>query len=424
MFIDKADIHIRSGKGGDGAMSFRREKYVPNGGPDGGDGGKGGDVILKADAAVNSLTSFRFQRSFHAENGEPGGAYRRSGKAGADIVIKVPVGTVVFDNETSHMMFDFVEDGQTFVAARGGRGGQGNQHYATPTRQAPKFSKPGSEAEEKTLLLELKIIADVGLIGFPNVGKSTLLSRVTNARPKIADYHFTTLSPNLGMVQYKNAQEFVLADIPGLIEGANAGLGLGHEFLRHIERTRLLVHVIDASGSENRDPKADFDVINNELFSYSPRLKDIRQIVVLNKCDLIKDEMALYGLIEHFTRLKYDVFAISAAADQEFGALLDKIVERLSEAPKTPLFLTQEEIALHAPRAEDAYNIDVVDGVYYVTGPMMKRLLATVNLEDSESAAYFQRVLKNKGVFGALEKMGIQDGETVDINGVEFEYYR
>jgi GTP-binding protein len=288
MFIDKAEIYVRSGKGGDGSMSFRREKYVPNGGPDGGDGGKGGDVILMADASVNSLTAFRFKKSFHAENGEPGGAYRRSGKGGEDIVIKVPIGTVVFDNETSHMMFDFIEDGQTFVAARGGRGGQGNQHYATSTRQAPKFAKPGDEAEEKTLLLELKIIADVGLIGFPNVGKSTLLSRVTNARPKIADYHFTTLSPNLGMVRYKNAQEFVMADIPGLIEGANEGMGLGHEFLRHIERTRLLVHVIDASGSEHRDPKEDFDIINNELFSYSLRLKDLRQIIVLNKCDLMR----------------------------------------------------------------------------------------------------------------------------------------
>lgn len=424
MFIDKAEINIKSGKGGDGAMSFRREKYVPNGGPDGGDGGRGGDVIMLADASVNSLTSFRFKKNFYAQNGEPGGPYNRSGKAGEDIVIKVPIGTVVFDNETSHMMFDFVEDGQMFVAAGGGRGGQGNQHYATATRQAPKFSKPGNEAEEKSLLLELKIIADVGLIGFPNVGKSTLLSRVTNARPKIADYPFTTLTPNLGMVMYKNAADFVIADIPGLIEGANTGLGLGHEFLRHIERTRLLVHVIDASGSENRNPKEDFAVINKELFNYSPRLKDIGQIVVLNKCDLIEDEMVLYELKQYFMQQKYDVFAISAASDQAFEALLDKIVERLSEAPKMPLFLTQEEIALHAPKAADAYDINKADGVYYVTGPMMKRLLATVNLEDDESRAYFQRVLKNKGIFHALEKMGITDGETVDINGVEFEYYK
>jgi GTP-binding protein len=424
MFIDKAEIYIISGKGGDGSMSFRREKYVPNGGPDGGDGGKGGDVVLTADASVNSLTAFRFNKNFHAENGEPGGAYKRSGKAGMDIVIKVPIGTVVFDNETSHMMFDFIEDGQTFIAARGGRGGQGTQHYATSTRQAPKFAKPGDDAEEKNAGSGTQNYRRCRPDRFPERRQVDVIVPCDERPAENCGLSFHDAIAQSGHGALKNAQEFVMADIPGLIEGANEGMGLGHEFLRHIERTRLLLHVIDASGSEHRDPKQDFDIINNELFSYSPRLKDLRQIIVLNKCDLIEDETALYDLKQYFTQKGYDVFAISAAADQEFGALLDKIVERLAEAPRRLCSSRRKRLRCMRPKPK-TLTISISSTAYYfITGPMMKRLLATVNLEDGESAAYFQRVLKNKGIFGALEKMGIKDGETVDINGVEFEYFR
>ncbi|MDR2519935.1 MAG: GTPase ObgE, partial [Eubacteriaceae bacterium] len=308
MFIDKIAITIRSGKGGDGAVSFRREKYVPNGGPDGGDGGKGGSVLLVSDASLNSLSAFRYRRSFIAAPGQNGSGNCRSGKDAEDLTIPVPVGTAVFDASTGEAIFDFVESGQSFAALKGGRGGKGNQHFATPTRQAPKFAKPGDESVERRLLLELKTIADVGLIGYPNVGKSTLLSKVTHAKPKIADYHFTTLSPNLGVARHKNASEFVVADIPGLINGASGGAGLGLDFLRHIERTRLLVHVIDAAGSEGRDPMQDFRAINQELFAYSERLKDRPMAVFLNKADLVTGKEALEDLRMGFEKVGYRAF--------------------------------------------------------------------------------------------------------------------
>lgn len=424
MFIDKIDITVISGKGGDGKVSFRREKYVPNGGPDGGDGGSGGSIILKADATLNNLGAFRFKRKFAAENGQDGMANRCSGKNAPDLIINVPIGTAVFNKENGRLMCDLTENGQEFVAAKGGRGGQGNQHYATSTRQAPKFSKPGNEAEEKTLTLELKTIADVGLIGFPNVGKSTLLSRVTNARPKIADYHFTTLSPNLGIVRYKDADDFIIADIPGIIEGASEGLGLGFDFLRHIERTRLLVHVIDVSGSEGRDPKEDFDIINEEMFTYSEGLKERKQIVVLNKADLLEDMASADELKSYFDALGYDTFIISAASDAKFEELLDCIIMRLSEVDYTPLLFTEEELKEHNFIEQKDYEIEKEDGVWYVTGKMLERLVPSVNFEDYESLAYFQRVLKNKGVFAELEAMGIEEGDTVDIEGFEFEYYK
>lgn len=424
MFIDKVIIFVKSGKGGDGAVSFLREKYMPDGGPNGGDGGKGGDIILEADNTVTSLGAFRYNKKFAAENGENGGDNNRSGRNAKDTVIKIPVGTVIFNNDTGKLLYDFTEDKQRFTVLSGGRGGRGNQHFATSTRQAPKFAKPGDISLEANLLLELKTIADVGLVGFPNVGKSTFLSRVTNARPKIANYHFTTLSPNLGMVKYKDADEFILADIPGLIEGANEGLGLGHDFLRHVERTRLLIHVLDAASSEGRDPKEDFDIINNELFSYSEKLRQRPQIIALNKIDLMPDEKKAEELKSYFEIKGYKTFLISAATGKGLNALLDYVVSQLPLIEKTPSFFSEEELVIHTPEKTNDFKIRRDGRTFYVTGEMMARILATVNLNDYESAAYFQKVLKYKGVFKALENAGIEDGDTVDINGYEFEYYK
>lgn len=427
MFVDKVKINVKSGKGGDGAVAFRREKYVPNGGPSGGDGGKGGDVIFVANNALNTLEAFRYKRKFAAQAGENGSRSNMSGKDGNDIKIEVPVGTVIFDGQTGQLICDMIENHQEVTVLKGGRGGRGNQHFATATRQSPKFAKPGDEAEEKDLILELKTIADVGLIGFPNVGKSTILSMVTNATPKIANYHFTTLSPNLGIVKYKNSEEFVLADIPGLIEGASDGQGLGHQFLRHVERTRLLVHVLDASSIEGRDPKKDFDIINNELSLYSEKLKERPQIVVLNKTDLInpdEKEEKIKDLTKYFEDKGYKVFNSSAAMNEGLDKIMDCIVELLPETPKTPLFFTTEEKVIYAPKAEKEYEIEVENNVYYVEGKMMRRLIKSVNLEDYESSMYFQRVLKNKGIFEEMEKMGIKDGDIVNIEGFEFEYYK
>ena len=423
MFIDKVTINVKSGKGGDGAISFLHEKYMPDGGPNGGDGGRGGDIILQADASITTLGAFRYKRKFAAENGENGKAKKCSGKNADDLIIKVPIGTVIFDADSGQLLCDMLEDQQQFTVLKGGRGGRGNQHFATSRRQAPRFAKPGDIAQSMNLLLELKTIADVGLIGFPNVGKSTFLSRVTNARPKIANYHFTTLSPNLGIVQYKNADEFILADIPGLIEGASDGAGLGHDFLRHVERTRMLIHVIDASGSEGRDPKADFDIINNELRSYSEILQLRPQIVALNKIDLMQNETG-QQLQKHFEDMGYKTFLISAATGEGINALLDQVVTILPETEKTPAFFTPEEIVVHTPKRTDEFKIYKENDVYYVTGDMMQRILGTVNLNDYESSTYFQRVLKNKGVFAALEKAGIQEGDTVNICDYEFEYYK
>ena len=402
---------------------FLHEKYMPDGGPNGGDGGRGGDIILQADASITTLGAFRYKRKFAAEDGEDGKPKKCSGKNADDLIIKIPIGTVVFDADSGKLLCDMVEDQQQFTALKGGRGGRGNQHFATSRRQAPKFAKPGDIAQSMNLLLELKTIADVGLIGFPNVGKSTFLSRVTNARPKIANYHFTTLSPNLGIVQYKNADEFILADIPGLIEGASDGVGLGHDFLRHVERTRMLIHVIDASGSEGRDPKTDFDVIYNELRSYSEILQQRPQVVALNKIDLMKNETG-EQLQRYFEDMGYKAFLISAATGEGINTLLDHVVTILPETEKTPAFFTPEEIVVHTPKKTDEFKVYKENDTYYVTGDMMQRILGTVNLSDYESSTYFQRVLKNKGVFAALEEAGIQEGDTVNICDYEFEYYK
>lgn len=426
MFIDKVTLHLKSGDGGNGIISFRREKYIPNGGPDGGDGGRGGDIILRSDSALNSLSEYRFKHNFVAKNGGNGAAKKCSGLNADNLILKVPVGTVVYDAKSGEFLHDFTAEGEEFVICPGGRGGSGNQHFANSTRQAPNFAKPGDEGVERDVVLELKTIADVGLIGFPSVGKSTFLASVTAAKPKIAAYHFTTLSPNLGMVRYKNAEEFVLADIPGLIEGASEGTGLGLEFLRHVERTRLLVHIIDASGSEGRNPKEDFDIIMNEMTKYSAALTQRPMIIALNKCDLVTDMAEADELVEYFTEKGYTVCKISAATGQGCDELLEQIIRLLSQTPKAPLLFTPAEYVVYAPEAIDEapFEIEKKDGAYFVTGKFPERLLKTVNLTDYESRSYFQKVLKNKGVFSALEKQGIVDGDILNICGVEFEYYK
>ena len=424
MFIDKVTINIRSGKGGDGAVSFQREKYIPNGRPDGGDGGKGGDIVFKADKALNNLVAFKYKRKYFAEDGQNGSAKRCTGRDADGMVIYVPIGTVLFNADTGEFLCDMTEHNQKYVAAKGGRGGNGNQHYATSTRQAPMFAKPGDDAIEMQILLELKTIADVGLVGFPNVGKSTFLSVVTNAKPKIANYHFTTLSPNLGMVQYKDAQDFIIADIPGLIEGANEGLGLGHDFLRHVERTRLLVHVIDVSGVEGRDPKEDFDVINNEMFSYSEKLQLRPQIVALNKVDILGDREKAEEVKQYFENKGYPTFIMSAATGQGTQELLDRIISELAEITVEPLLFEEEDFVINAPIVKEDFVITRDSkGVFFVEGDMIRRLLMTVNLDDYQSNVYFQKVLKNKGVFEELENRGVKDGDTVNLMGYEFEYY-
>ena len=425
MIIDKVDIEVTSGKGGDGAVSFLREKFMPNGGPDGGDGGRGGSVIFKASKDVNTLSDFRYVKRFKADDGEPGQPKKMSGKDANDLYVKVPVGTVIFYN--GKVVTDMTSDGEEFIAAKGGRGGNGNQHYALANRQAPRFAKPGDKGVTRRLTLELKMLADVGLVGFPNVGKSTLLSIVSNARPKIADYHFTTLDPNLGMVRYKNAEDFVMADIPGIIEGASEGRGLGSEFLRHIERTRILIHVLDASGSAGRDPKDDFVKINDELKKYSEKLSARKMIVMLNKADLVPPEKKgeLISLKEYFEDKGYKTFITSTAAHMGINELLDCVIETLKTVDYEPLFFTEGDIDEASMQTDnDSFDVTVTDGVYYVTGDLAERIMGTVNIDDYESLSYLQKLLKGKGILSALENAGVKDGDTVDIVGFEFEYYK
>ena len=425
MIIDKVDIEVTSGKGGDGAVSFLREKFMPNGGPDGGDGGRGGSVIFKASKDVNTLSDFRYVKRFKADDGEPGQPKKMSGKDANDLYVKVPVGTVIFYN--GKVVADMTSDGEEFIAAKGGRGGNGNQHYALANRQAPRFAKPGDKGVTRRLTLELKMLADVGLVGFPNVGKSTLLSIVSNARPKIADYHFTTLDPNLGMVRYKNAEDFVMADIPGIIEGASEGRGLGSEFLRHIERTRILIHVLDASGSAGRDPKDDFVKINDELKKYSEKLSARKMIVMLNKADLVPPEKKgeLISLKEYFEDKGYKTFITSTAAHMGINELLDCVIETLKTVDYEPLFFTEGDIDEASMQTDnDSFDVTVTDGVYYVTGDLAERIMGTVNIDDYESLSYLQKLLKGKGILSALENAGVKDGDTVDIVGFEFEYYK
>ncbi len=422
-FVDKATISVAAGRGGDGAVSFHREKYVAAGGPDGGDGGAGGDIVLQADDNMSTLMDFRYKRKYVAENGMDGQGSRKNGKSGKALVIRVPRGTLVRDAETNEIIQD-MSGGEPFVLCRGGRGGWGNAHFATPTRQVPRFAKAGLEGESHDVVLELKLLADVGLIGFPNVGKSTLLSVVSKAQPKIANYHFTTLYPNLGVVYVNEESSFVMADIPGIIEGASEGAGLGHDFLRHVDRCRLLVHVVDVSGSEGRDPVADFDAINLELSHWSPELSKRPQIVVANKIDIMEDESLLDALREHVEPLGFPVFALSAASHTGTRELVQKIAEKLAELP--PVAVYEPTYVPPAPKidADEPLEIENEDGVWYVTGRWLERLMGNVNFSDYESRMFFDKTLREAGVFAQLEERGVRDGDTVDLYGLQFEYQR
>ncbi len=424
MFVDKATIEIKAGKGGNGAVAFHREKYIAAGGPDGGDGGDGGDVVLVPDANMSTLMDFRYRRKYAAGNGMDGAGKRCTGKRGEDLVIKVPLGTVVRDKETGAIMAD-MSSVDRFVAARGGSGGWGNARFATPTRQAPRFAKAGLPGVEREIILELKLLADVGLVGFPNVGKSTLLSVVSRARPKIADYHFTTLFPNLGVVYAGEGRSFVMADIPGIIEGASEGAGLGHDFLRHIDRCRLIVHVVDASGREGRDPVEDFDIINRELREYSPVLASRPMLVAANKCDLLDGESGerLERLERHVKEAGMPFFKISAAAHMGTEELTKAIAYRLSELPPIAVFepeFVEPEAEVELPEPE----INRENGVWYVDGGWVERLVANVNFGDYESRMYFDRILRDRGVFARLEELGVEEGDTVSVCGIGFEYRR
>ena len=422
-FIDKARIYCRAGKGGNGAVAFHREKYVAAGGPDGGDGGNGGNVVLVVDDNMSTLMDFRYKHRYIAENGMDGQGSRKYGKKGSDLTIRVPRGTVVRDFETNEIIED-MSDGEPFILCRGGKGGWGNTHFATPTRQVPRFAKSGLEGEEHDVVLELKLLADVGLIGFPNVGKSTLLSVVSKARPKIANYHFTTLYPNLGVVYVDEGVSFVMADIPGIIEGAADGAGLGHDFLRHIDRCRLLVHVVDVSGSEGRDPVADFDAINEELKQYSPELATRAQIVVANKTDIMEDDSLLEALRAHVEQFGYPLFALSAASHTGTRELTLKIAEKLSTLP--PVIVYEPEYVKRMPviDASEPLDITVDDNTYLVEGKWLQRLMSNINFSDHESRMYFDKMLRDHGVFAQLEAMGIQDGDIVSMYNLEFEYQR
>ena len=418
MFADRAKIIIRSGKGGDGHVSFRREKFVPDGGPDGGDGGRGGDILFFADPNMHTLLDFRFKNKYSAENGGDGGANRCTGKRGEDLVIKVPVGTVILDDETDRVMADMDRAGETRTLLRGAKGGCGNQHFATPTRQAPNFAKPGMKTDVRKLRLELKTIADVGLIGYPNVGKSSILGVVTSAKPKVGNYHFTTLTPNLGIVR-RFGQDIVLADIPGLIEGAAEGAGLGHDFLRHVERTRLLLHVLDASGSEGRDPVDDMDRINSELDRYGD-LGNRPQILVLNKMDLPGSAENAKRVRMMAEAMEVPVFEVSAATHEGFDALLDETARMLETLP--PVLHYAEEEEPEPDEDLDEFSVEVEDHVFIVSGRGMERLIDSVNFSDQESLNWFHHTLRRLGVIERLRRAGAGEGSTVRIGDMEFDF--
>ena len=423
MFVDRATIKVKAGNGGNGSVSFHREKYVAAGGPDGGDGGRGGDIVLVADANMSTLMDFRYKRKYTAQNGADGTGKRCSGKDGESLVIKVPKGTVVRDKETGAVIKDMSDD-KPYVLAKGGSGGWGNKHFATPTRQAPRFAKSGLSGEAKEVILELKLLADVGLVGFPNVGKSTLLSVVSKAHPKIANYHFTTLYPNLGVVYVDEGVSFVMADIPGIIEGAAEGAGLGHDFLRHIDRCRLIVHVVDISGSEGRDPIEDFKTINEELERYNPELASRRQIVVANKCDIIEDEEIAEKFKSFIKEQGYALYEISAAAHIGVRELVSGIAGELAHLP--PITVYEPEVIEREPEPVSAEDIVInrYDDVWILEGEWLERLVRNVNFSDYESRMYFDRSLRNAGIYDRLEEMGINEGDTVSIFDIEFEYRR
>lgn len=426
MFADRARIIIKSGKGGDGHVSFRREKFVPNGGPDGGDGGKGGDIIFEVDEGLNTLTDYRHRRKFAAQAGEEGGKKNCHGKNGADLILKVPEGTVIKDAESGKVIADMSGDNKRQIILTGGRGGLGNQHYATSTMQAPKYAQPGGESIEIEVQLELKVIADVGLVGFPNVGKSTFLSRVTNAKPKIANYHFTTLNPNLGVVDL-DGNGFVIADIPGLIEGASEGIGLGHEFLRHIERTKVIIHMVDGASVEGRDPLEDIKAINKELEAYDPAILDKPQVIAANKMDVCMEgsEEIIEKLRKEFEPKGIEVFSISAVSGQGVKELLYHVQELLKTCPeKVTVYEPEFDPALRF-FSEEPFTVEVnAEGEYVVEGPRIEKMLGYTNIDSEKGFLFFQRFLKEQGILKQLEELGIEEGDTVRMYGLMFDYYK
>ena len=421
MFIDIAKIKIKAGDGGDGAVAFHREKYVASGGPDGGDGGRGGNVVFQVDDNLSTLADFRYKRKYIAQRGENGRGNRCFGKSAPDLVVRVPRGTLVKDAETGRLIADLSGD-EPQVIAKGGRGGWGNTHFATPTRQTPRFAKPGTPGEELEVQLELKLLADVGLVGFPNVGKSTLVSVVSEAKPNIANYHFTTLTPVLGVVRMGEGNSFVMADIPGLIEGAWQGVGLGHQFLRHVERCRLLVHIVDVAGSEGRDPKEDFKVINEELLKFNPELAERPMLVAGNKCDLATDEQV--EDFRHFVEAQgYAFFPIMAPIREGVDALLNTILEQLSKLPPILRYEAQAPARAEVESLERGkVEITHEDGVYFVKAPWLLKIMNTVDFDETDSLQYFQRVLMHTGVIDALREAGVQEGDTVDLYDLEFDF--
>lgn len=421
MFVDIAKIKITAGDGGNGAVAFRREKYVAAGGPDGGDGGRGGNVVFRVNDNLSTLSDFRYKRKYKAQNGAPGSSGHRNGKKGEDLIIEVPRGTIIREETTGKIMAD-MSDEDEFIAAKGGRGGWGNSHFSTPTRQTPRFSKPGIPGESWDVSLELKLIADVGLLGFPNVGKSTLISVVSEAKPIIADYHFTTLTPVLGVVTMGEGSSFVMADIPGLIEGASDGIGLGHQFLRHVERCRLLVHILDVAGSEGRDPIDDFNKINAELVKFNPEMADLPQIVVGNKLDLASDEQ-LERVEKYFTEKGYQYFTMCAPIDEGTRDVINAVAAKLATLPPVKKFEKEEIPAEYFEKNNDGkFNITVQDNIYTVEAQWLLKILQRTDLDDYESLQYFQRVLQSSGIIDALIEKGIQEGDTVEIYDIEFDF--
>ena len=420
-FIDTATIWLHAGKGGDGAVTFHREKFVAAGGPDGGDGGRGGDIIFVADDNLSTLMDFRYKRKYTAPDGENGRAKRMSGADGDDLVIRVPRGTVVRDAESNEIIKD-MSDSEPFILCRGGKGGWGNAHFATPTRQAPRFAKSGLEGEEHDVVLELKLLADVGLIGFPNVGKSTFISVVSEAKPIIADYHFTTITPVLGVVTMGEGESFVVADIPGLIEGASDGVGLGHEFLRHVERCRMLLHIIDAAGSEGRDPIEDFEKINTELEKFDPELSKLPQIVAANKIDMA-DDAQIERLREYFTSRGYEFYTMCAPIQEGTAEVINAVAKRLKTLPPIKRYEAQEiPVEMFERQKDTGFTVREEDGVFIVEAPWLLKILQRTDMDDYESLQYFQRVLHSSGILDKLESMGIQQGDTVEIYDLEFDY--
>lgn len=430
MFADRAKIFIRSGKGGDGHVSFRRELYVPAGGPDGGDGGKGGDIIFEVDKGMTTLADYRHRGKFCAGDGEPGNKKRCHGKNGNDLILKVPEGTIIKESESGKVIADMSGGNSRQVILRGGRGGQGNMHYATATMQAPKYAQPGQSARELWVNLELKVIADVGLVGFPNVGKSTLLSRVTNAQPKIANYHFTTLNPNLGVVDLEGGRGFIIADIPGLIEGASEGVGLGHEFLRHIERTRVIIHMVDAASTEGRDPVDDIYKINEELRAYNPEIAERPQVIAANKIDAIYvgDEDPVQRIRDEFEPKGVKVFAISAVSGKGLKELLYQVREILDNLPQETVVFEQEffpeDMAIDSNLPYTVEKSTEEENTYIVEGPKIEKMLGYTNLDSEKGFAFFQKFLKETGILDELETAGIQEGDTVRMYGLAFDYYK